>query len=88
MTGAKQKSRTFRRVYGRTPGGRIIVKYSKRKPSKAVCGVCGAVLNGVARQRNVKLRNMPKTKKRPQRAFAGVLCSRCARKEIKKRARK
>ncbi len=87
MTGAKQKSRTFRRLFRRTPGARRIIQYKKRMPSKAVCSVCGDVLKGVARLRITRLRNTPKSARRPQRPFGGVLCSACARKEIKKRSR-
>ncbi len=82
------KSRTFRRVFRKTPGGKTTLHYELRKPGKAQCGNCGKALKGVPRERPVKLRNMPKTKKRPERMFGGVLCSACAREEIKKRARK
>jgi len=33
------------------------------------------------------MRNMPKTKKRPERPFGGVLCSKCSREEIVSRIR-
>ncbi len=87
MTGAKQKSRTFRRLFRTTPGGRRIIQYKKRAPSKVACYVCGDNLKGVARLSPIRLKNTPKSARRPQRPFGGVLCSKCARKEIKKRAR-
>lgn len=86
VTGSK-RSRTFRRVFVRTPGSRTVKHYRKRQPSKPQCAACGCVLLGVARARPFKIRNMPKTEKRPQRPFGGVLCSACSRKEIIKRAR-
>ena len=61
MVEGKRKSRTLRRVFVRTPGGRTVVHYRKRKPSKAKCGVCGAILKGVPRGRPYKMKNMPKT---------------------------
>lgn len=81
------RSRTFRRVFVKTPT-KTVVHYRKRKPSKAKCANCGVVLAGVARERPRKMQNMPKTKKRPERPFGGVLCSKCARFEIIKRVRK
>ena len=70
-----------------TPGGKNKIHYRKRKPSKAKCGRCGAVLKGVPRERPFKMQNMPKTKKRPERPYGGVLCSRCMRDTIIKKAR-
>lgn len=83
MRPGKQKSRTFRRIFKKITGNKVIVRYEKRKPSKAKCGNCGARLKGVPRERPYKMRNMAKTKKRPSRPFGGVLCSKCAREKIK-----
>lgn len=82
MPEGKHKSRTMRRVFVKTPGGNNIVHYKTRKPSKAVCGGCGTVLQGVPRERPYKMQNMPKTQKRPSRPFGGVLCSKCMRRVI------
>ena len=60
--------------------------YVKRKPGKAVCGSCGAVLHGVPHESPTKMNNMPKTSKRPERPFGGVLCSKCTRELIRKKA--
>ena len=81
MVSGKYKSRTLRRVKVRTPGGNVVVHYRRRKPAKAQCAVCGDVLKGVARAN--KLRNLPKTDKRPERPYGGVLCSRCMRQKIR-----
>lgn len=81
------KSRSLRRIRVRLPSGTSKITYRKRKPSKAKCGVCGAVLKGVPRERPYKMQNMPKTKKRPQRKYGGLLCSRCMRKKIIQQAR-
>ncbi|MBW3001743.1 50S ribosomal protein L34e [Candidatus Woesearchaeota archaeon] len=87
MVEGRKKSRTFRRVKVKTPGGNTKVQYKRRKPSKAKCAGCGAVLAGVARALPRKMQNMPKTKKRPTRAYAGVLCTKCTRKKITQKAR-
>jgi len=88
MVKGMYKSRTFRRVSRKTPGGRVVLHHVLRKPKKAHCAVCGEVLKGVARERPSKMQNMPKTKKRPERPFGGVLCSKCLRQRIKDKARK
>lgn len=87
MPAGRYKSRTLRRVFVKTPGGNTTLHYRKRKPSKAECGKCGAPLAGVPRERPYKMMNMPKTKKRPERPFGGVLCSKCSRLLIKQKSR-
>ncbi len=87
MTKPGHRSRTFRRVHVKTPGAKNRVQYRKRKPAPAKCGACGAVLKGVPRERPYKLAKLPKTKKRPERPFGGVICSRCTREKIVGEAR-
>lgn len=87
MVRGSLKSRTYRRVHKVTPGGRNVLHFERRKPSKAVCGNCSSKLNGVPRELPFKMTNMPKTSKRPQRPFGGVLCSKCMRSEIRSSVR-
>lgn len=61
--------------------------YRKRKPSKAICAGCGALLHGVPRERPFIMQRLAKTKKRPERKFGGTLCSKCSRDKIKEHAR-
>lgn len=82
MVAGKHKSGTYRKVFKRTPGANTVVHYEKRKPKQAHCHLCGDPLKGVPRERPYKMQNMPKTMKRPERPFGGVLCSRCSRKQI------
>ena len=82
-----KRSRSLRRVYVKVPGGKTKLHYRKRKPGKAHCGTCGALLKGVPRERPNKMSNLPKTKKRPERPYAGNLCSKCMRVLIVKNAR-
>ncbi|MBN1157254.1 50S ribosomal protein L34e [Candidatus Woesearchaeota archaeon] len=88
MVAGRYKSRTLRRKKVKTPGGRLTTHYLKRKPKKAHCAECGVVLSGVPRERPYIMRNLGKTKKRPERPFGGMLCSKCSRDLIKKQARK
>lgn len=87
MPSGIHKSRTFRRVYVKTPGNRTVLHYERRKPNSAKCGNCGAILKGVPRALGYRMQNLPKTAKRPQRPFGGVLCSRCMRTKIVEQAR-
>ena len=86
MPSGKHKSRSMRRVYVKKPGNTVSISYRKRKPSKAKCIKCGAVLKGVASERPYKMQNMAKTKKRPSRPYGGVLCSKCMREVMKEKA--
>ena len=86
MVSGMHKSRTFRRVFRKTPGGKTVLHYKLRNPKAAKCGTCGAVLKGVPRKRPVDMQNMPKTQKRPERPYGGVLCSKCTREKIKQQA--
>ncbi len=87
MVEGKRKSRSVRKVFKRTPGTKVVVRYERRKPSKAKCGSCGKVLSGVPRLRPTQMQNTPKTKKRPERPYGGVLCSSCMRKKIIEKTR-
>jgi large subunit ribosomal protein L34e len=87
MPAGSRKSRTFRRVFVKTPGNRTIVHYRKRKPKRATCAKCGQILAGVPNERPYKLQNMPKTSKRPERPYGGVLCSKCMRETMIAKAR-
>ena len=81
------KSRSKKLAYVKTPGGRTIVHYKSKKPSAPSCAVCGRTLPGTLREMSAKMKNLPKTKKRPQRPFGGKLCSICMRREIIRIAR-
>ncbi len=81
------KSRKMRRVYVKTPGGKTVLHHRMRKPAKAHCAGCRKVLAGVPREFPSKMANMPKTAKRPERKYGGNLCTACARKLLKSKAR-
>ena len=51
MPRQRYRSRSLRRVYVRTPGGRTVIHYEKRKSLPAKCAICGAELQGVPRLR-------------------------------------
>ncbi|MBI2147294.1 50S ribosomal protein L34e [Candidatus Woesearchaeota archaeon] len=82
MPAGHLRSRTKRRVFRRTPSGGVSLQYRNRKPSKAHCAGCSAVLPGVPRVSSRKLMKMPRSAKRPERPYGGMFCSRCSRKLI------
>ncbi|MBS3107384.1 50S ribosomal protein L34e [Candidatus Woesearchaeota archaeon] len=86
MVAPRFRSRTFRRVKVRTPSGRVVLTHKPRKKGKAQCGSCGCVLAGTSTGTLSKMKHS-KTKKRPQRPYGGVLCSKCSRILIVKKAR-
>jgi len=88
MPRPSRRSRTLRRVKRKTPGARNVTHYTKKKPAVARCASCKKPLKGTPKARPYKMQNMPKTKKRPERPFGGVLCSACSRKNIKESTRK
>ena len=61
--------------------------YEKRRPGPARCAICGRPLHGVPRLRSSELRRLPKTAKRPERIYGGVVCPSCLAKLIKKTVR-
>jgi len=80
MVAGRHKSRTFKRVFRKTPGGKTVLRFTKRKPSKPICNKCNKELLGTARGRKTEIRKLPKTGRRPERPYGGVLCSSCSRK--------
>ena len=88
MVAGKHKSNSLRKVFKKTPGGKNKVHYVKRKPKAAKCSVTGKVLVGVPRERPSNVRAMPKSRRRPERPYGGVLSSQAMRKKLTIKARK
>ena len=82
MVQGKQKSRSKRRVYTRTPSGKLKKVQKLRKNSPLTCSECGKVLPGIPRLIASKFRKLSKTKKRASRPYPN-LCSKCMRKKIR-----
>ena len=87
MPQPRLRSRSRRKLFRKVPGGRVSIHYNKRNPKAAKCGNCGALSKGVPRELPFRMRSMAKTRKRPERPFGGVLCSRCLRTRIIEKAR-
>jgi len=82
MVAGKHKSRSMRRIFTRTISKTKKV-YKRKTPKIAHCAECKKKLKGIPRLTANKAKNLAKTKKRPQRPFGGVLCSKCMRIKIK-----
>ncbi|MCF7871834.1 50S ribosomal protein L34e [Candidatus Woesearchaeota archaeon] len=82
----KTKSRTFRRVKVRVVSG-TKTSYQRKKPSAPTCPETGQKLKGVPRALPFELKKMPKSSKRPERPYGGVLSSEATRKLMKNKAR-
>jgi large subunit ribosomal protein L34e len=87
MPSGRHKSGRFRKIFVRTPGSKVKVHFRESKPKKAKCGSCARQLQGVPRERPANLGKLPKTARRPERPYGGVLCSSCMRSLIKDKAR-
>lgn len=80
------RSRSYKRIKVRVPSGETRVHYERRKSFVPRCARCGAILGGVPRKPS-EHRRLPKTMKRPERPFGGVLCHRCLEEIIKSHVR-
>jgi large subunit ribosomal protein L34e len=87
MPAPRFRSRTFRRIHKKLPGGKTVIHYEKRKTQIAKCARCQDELKGIPVERTFKMQKLGISKKRPERAYGGYLCSKCSRDLIKKEAR-
>ncbi len=87
MPAPRLRSRSLRTMHRKVSGGRTSTHYARKKPKTARCGSCGDVLKGIPRLFPFAVRNLAKTKKRPERPYGGVLCTRCMRQKIIERIR-
>jgi len=82
MTLPKNRLRSVKRVYRRTPAGQITTHYKKPTKAWVRCRLCNVILGGVKDSRRVA-----KSEKVPSRMFAGQLCAKCVAEIVKARAR-
>ncbi len=87
MTTKGQRSTHRRKVKRKLPGGRMQVSFEKKRPRKAVCASCGMQLLGVPQEIPSQLKKMPKSQRRPERPYGGVLCFNCLKESMMERAR-
>lgn len=87
MPAPRFRSRTFRRISKKLPGGDVVTHYERRKPQTMKCSKCKVALKGIPRLIPTEMKNLASSKKRVERPFGGNLCSKCSRELIKSKAR-
>jgi len=87
MTVPHHRSRTFRRVFKRTPSGKNVLHHRRRKDARPQCADCKGFLAGVPRGPKNKVHKIPRSARRPERPFGGKLCSACTRRVLIARVR-
>jgi large subunit ribosomal protein L34e len=87
MPAPRFRSRTFRRINKKLPGGEVVVHHERRKPKVAKCSKCKGILKGIPRELPIKMRNLAASKKTVERPYGGSLCSKCSRELLKSKAR-
>lgn len=70
------RTRSRKKAAVKLPKGRTM-HYKHRRPQRAKCAMCGAKLNGVPTLPPSELRVLPKSSRRPTRAYGGYLCHSC-----------
>ncbi|MEK6839608.1 MAG: 50S ribosomal protein L34e [Nanoarchaeota archaeon] len=80
MPSPQHRSRKLNRHKRKVPGGRVVTHYTEKKSSRPVCASCRKILQGVSA-------SATKSKKRPQRAFGGVMCFNCLQSMMVEKAR-
>jgi large subunit ribosomal protein L34e len=76
-----------KKVKVRTPTGKVVIRKRRPLPKRARCARCGKALHGVPKLRPAQLRKLPKSRRRPSRAYGGYLCASCARELFREKAR-
>ncbi|CAH1246273.1 large ribosomal subunit protein eL34-like [Branchiostoma lanceolatum] len=75
-------TKSNRRRISKTPGGKLVYLYTKKKGSVPICGDCKIKLFGVKAPRPKKLMSMSRRLKHVTRAYGGSRCSKCVRERI------
>jgi len=68
------RTRSRKRKYVRTPGGRSVVHFEDEKRDFHHCARCGAIIHGIPREKDYKLSHSERT---VERYYGGVLCQNC-----------
>lgn len=66
----------------RTPGGRLVYQYLKKRKTVPKCGQCKDKLRGIIPARSDERARMCRRKKTVKRAYGGVLCHKCVKEKI------
>lgn len=83
MVNRAHRSHAFARKKRRIPGGGWTIHYARKKPHRAHCQCCNGLLSGIPRVRQVQMRRLAHTQRRPERPYTGNLCPECLKEKIR-----
>ncbi|KAL0232487.1 hypothetical protein PCE1_002828 [Barthelona sp. PCE] len=66
----------------KTPGGRLVTRYLKKKTSAPRCGFCSSKLQGIPRVHPKEMHRLSKNQRTVSRAYGGNLCHKCVRDRV------
>ncbi|CAM9350918.1 unnamed protein product [Choristocarpus tenellus] len=66
----------------KTPGGKLVAHYHKKKAKGPRCAVCSISLPGIKHLRPKQYKNLKKREKTVSRSYGGSLCANCVRQRI------
>merc|ERR1739838_937931 len=75
-------TRSNRRKITRTPGGKLVFQYLKKRPSVPKCPMTGVKLKGVKPSRPAERKRLSLRHKKVFRAYGGVLSHKAVREKI------
>ncbi|XP_077999009.1 large ribosomal subunit protein eL34-like [Glandiceps talaboti] len=75
-------TKSNRKRISKTPGGKLVYLYTKKKGAIPSCGDCKRKLFGIKPARPKQLMSMSKTKKHVTRTYGGSRCGTCVRQRI------
>ncbi|HLC45658.1 MAG TPA: hypothetical protein VJI67_02180 [archaeon] len=80
MTKPMNRSGSRKKFHVRTPSGKLVTRFKKKRHGYRECGLCGNEVLGVGGRKNIVGRaRMAKTEKSVSAPFGGHLCSSCRR---------
>merc|ERR1711860_320983 len=75
-------TKSNQRRVSKTPGGRLVYLYKKKKGSVPKCGDCKIKLAGITPARPLELMSLSKRHKTVTRVYGGSRCHKCVRNRI------
>ena len=80
------RSRSYRRIKKRLPGGIYTTHFVSRNPARPKCAKCGGNLHGIPNMKPIRFSRISKSERTVNRPYGGNLCSPCMRLEIRNKA--
>ncbi|NIQ05051.1 MAG: 50S ribosomal protein L34e [Candidatus Korarchaeota archaeon] len=78
MPEPRKRSRSKKRRQKKTPGGKNVTHYKRKRKGEHICAICGKPLRGTPKEEG----NVTKSSRRPDRPYGGYLCQECLQNEL------